>query len=316
MDYRKLINFGNTSLVISLPKEWLKSHGLAKGDFLYLQHEHDRLILLPKEKEEEKEAEQEIEIQVDDAHTDMLKRRVIGAYVNGYDQLVFTGKTIPKRSSEIRSIIQSLIALEIVEESTAKLIAKGFLNMKEVNLDQNVRRTDNMLRCMLTDTLLMFKPGQPKKAEMNASIATRDNDVNKMVFLTYRYVNYCLSRKRTPDNFTTHHLLRNWLIANYQEKIGDDIKRVARSLTDISKKELIQEAEEIITKCHRFYETAMKGIYTEDKEAVYKAAQERKHVLVQLDALMEHHQNRSILRFCEQAKRLLGDTQDVIRLGY
>jgi len=54
MEYRKLIKFGNSSFVISLPKSWIVRHHLKKGAIIYVdENKVGDLVCSPKEVEEE-----------------------------------------------------------------------------------------------------------------------------------------------------------------------------------------------------------------------------------------------------------------------
>ena len=46
MGYRKLIGFGDSSFVVSLPKDWINKHGLKKGDGLMLDVENDAIKII------------------------------------------------------------------------------------------------------------------------------------------------------------------------------------------------------------------------------------------------------------------------------
>ena len=45
MEYRKLISFGKSSYVVSLPKSWVVQNKLKKGDLLYFDEKEKDLIL-------------------------------------------------------------------------------------------------------------------------------------------------------------------------------------------------------------------------------------------------------------------------------
>ena len=52
MEYRKLIKFGNSSHVISIPNNWLKKNNLNKGDTVYLDENGGKELVLTPEKKE------------------------------------------------------------------------------------------------------------------------------------------------------------------------------------------------------------------------------------------------------------------------
>ena len=51
MEFRKLIKFGKSSFVISLPKKWLEKNKLKKGDLLYVSENENGLSLTSKDNE-------------------------------------------------------------------------------------------------------------------------------------------------------------------------------------------------------------------------------------------------------------------------
>ena len=55
MEYRKLISFGKSSFVVSIPKPWINKQNLKKGDVLYFEETEENLILSAKEKETDEE---------------------------------------------------------------------------------------------------------------------------------------------------------------------------------------------------------------------------------------------------------------------
>ena len=50
MEFRKLIGFGKSSFVVSIPKGWTQRNKLNKGDIVYLHEEENALVLSAKEK--------------------------------------------------------------------------------------------------------------------------------------------------------------------------------------------------------------------------------------------------------------------------
>ena len=50
MGYRKLIGFGDSSFVVSLPKDWVNKHGLKKGDGLIVDVDNGQFLSVSLEK--------------------------------------------------------------------------------------------------------------------------------------------------------------------------------------------------------------------------------------------------------------------------
>ena len=317
MEYRKLINFGNTSLVVSIPKEWTTLHKLKKGDFVYLDKAPESITLFPREKDEKRE-EREYTIDVDGAVIETVKRRAITAYIDNYDSILFTGKNLIKKSQEIRDILtKNFIAMEIVEESANKIIARSFVNIKDINLDHNLRRADNMIRTMIKDLITMKGLSKEKKSALKDSLEVRDKDVNKMVFLSYRFIHFLFTEKKTWNKQEPIKLLQNWYLFNNLERLGNDAKRIARLLVEVSKKDPLNELNAILLRVEKIYEGTMHAFYTDNNPEAYKLSLERTPLLSDCDALIEQNkQNSTMIKIYEKIKQFVSNIQNIMRLRY
>ena len=54
MDQRKIIKFGKSSSIISLPRKWLQQNSLSFGDFVFISEMGPNLMIMPDEKKEKK----------------------------------------------------------------------------------------------------------------------------------------------------------------------------------------------------------------------------------------------------------------------
>jgi antitoxin component of MazEF toxin-antitoxin module len=76
MEFRKLINFGKTSHVVSIPKAWLLKNKLNKGDTVSLQEVDGNLLLSPNTGQAKKEPK-EIVINVDNKDKSQIQRELM-----------------------------------------------------------------------------------------------------------------------------------------------------------------------------------------------------------------------------------------------
>ena len=84
MEYRKLIGFGKSSFVISIPKNWTEKNKLKKGDVVYLREEDTALVVSAKEKRLIKEPKR-ITIRTESKTIDKLQAEIVAAYLENYD---------------------------------------------------------------------------------------------------------------------------------------------------------------------------------------------------------------------------------------
>jgi len=150
MDVRKIIAFGKSSFVVSLPKKWLDRYHLKKGDVLFVNQEGDKLIIAPEEKEEVREETRRI-IQTDKKSLKRLRREISSAFINHTDYIILEGKTLPTHAAKLVEIIHDLIALEIVEQSHNRIVARDFLRVGDVRVSEYLRKADIVVRSILAD---------------------------------------------------------------------------------------------------------------------------------------------------------------------
>ena len=185
MEYRRLISFGKSSFVVSLPKEWIGQNSLKKGDLVYLQESGPNLLLSKKDGDEKVEEREKI-IYVDGKSAYTISREVCSTYIQNYPRIVLRGKEIKNKVKELQGIVQSLIALEIMEQTSDTIIAKDFLNMDSVSVEELIRKMDLVTRTMMKEAQQMFDEDNYE------SLNERDQDVNRLYFLLYRSILYNL----------------------------------------------------------------------------------------------------------------------------
>ena len=115
MDYRRLIKFGNSSYVVSIPKDWLKKNNLEKGDMIYMNENSNNEIVLTSKIEETGPESLTITLDIDSFDETDIERRVTSKYLAGYDTFILQGeKTLREKQTFIRALLNNLMALEII----------------------------------------------------------------------------------------------------------------------------------------------------------------------------------------------------------
>jgi phosphate uptake regulator len=245
MEYRKLIKFGNSSHVISIPKPWIKKHNIKKGNIIHFREdEKNNLILSPNNPEDEKRKGKTISINIDGLSKKETEIEIIENYIKEFDKIKITGKEITKRDKEIRDILNELVAIEVIEQTKDRIVAKDFLDIKSVHLRDMERRLDLVLKSMLIDS----KFGTGKENHQN--ILNRDYDANKLTYVLLRVIRRCLENPGIAKtaNLTPLELMHKHYIVLAMERIGDLSKRISKldAKTKFSK--------EIVTELNKVHE--------------------------------------------------------------
>ena len=80
MEYRKLISFGKSSFVVSMPKPWVTQNNLKKGDLIYMEESGSSLILNPTKSEKVNHEKTKV-IGIDGKDISFITREVNSSYI-------------------------------------------------------------------------------------------------------------------------------------------------------------------------------------------------------------------------------------------
>jgi len=269
MHIRRLVKAGQTSHTVSLPKEWLDKHNLKKGDAVYLLEHPDGLIISPEMKKESRE-KKEINITVEKKSIDTVKREITSAYINNYSTIIISGAGLNSYAKELRETIHDFVALEIAEQTNNRIVAKDLLNLKEVSVDQTIRRMDMILRSMFQDCA----DGQ------HDSLFFKDYDMNRLYFLIFRLLKSSLNDESIAKKFglAQSQVLSCWYLALNLENLADQLK----SLPELKG---FKSAKEIISALKELYVDAITSNYKKDKQLADSVSLKRQELTGKIDSL-------------------------------
>lgn len=294
METRKLISFGTSSFVISVPKSWVKKNALRKGDLLHIEDKKDELTIYPSQGIKREEPKR-ILIEVDNKELDLIKTEIVSAYLNSYDIIDIAGRTLEQMAPAIKNILRNLTGLEIIQQTATKITAKDLINVKEISIRTLIRRMDNITRSMILDSIDSIEKDHYE------SIFERDMDVNRLVFLAYRVIRGAMLNPKMAKYMVMGNteLMFSREIISEIEKISDHTKRIARRLRGATKltKEEKKALADIYQRIMMDYLTVMKAHYKRDTSL----------------ALRIEVQNKEVILMCNEYKRM-NDPVDTSRV--
>ncbi|MBW2973723.1 hypothetical protein KY346_04985 [Candidatus Woesearchaeota archaeon] len=263
MEFRKIIGFGKSSFVISLPKNWTVRNNLQKGDILYLREEDQTLVLSAKEKRLVKEPKK-IVIRTDSKSVEKIQAEIVAAYLSNYDIFEIKGINLKDNSPEIKKIIRNLAGIELLEQDSSKILAKDLMDTREISIETIIRRIDIIIRSMIKDSMSSLHE------DFYDSIFHRDIDINRLVFLVKRVIKSAFSDQHTAKKLgrSSLELLKDWNVVSLLESIGDEIKRIAREFKYANAK-YIKELKKMNNALGEHYFALMKAYHTKKPEAAY-----------------------------------------------
>ncbi len=284
METRKLISFGSSSYVISIPKAWVEENKLGKGSSIFINELPGELVISPTNIDQKKTKEK----QIDGANKtiDILRIEIIAHYLNYYDTIEIRNLK-EDQIANVKLVIKELAGMEIIEQTANKIIAKDLINIKEVSIKTLIRRIDIIVRSMIDDLISVI--GKKDCEKMQEILFQRDRDVNRLYFLVRRVTTAALEDPRIAKMFETNplELVSDWEIVLELEKIGDVLKRITRCLSATQTKTQIEELEKIIPKLKQKYLEMLKAYYLHDVKVAYSMEEDCKQLIKSYGLLLE-----------------------------
>ena len=224
METRKIQSIGGSSFSIVLPKKWIDAEKLKdKAEVEIRQQKSGSLILSPAGK---KAAFKKIAI--DGLAGESLYREIISLYILGFDEIKLTAKTISLQQRQVvRSVMQKLMGMEIIEDSGQTIRLKNFLNAEKFSFREHIERMFLMAKLMFTDAATSFFN---HNRDLAADVQERDFEVDKIFFLISR-VKYSLMLNTISEEQVSSSLPE----ANYYENIATQLERAADHAVKIAK---------------------------------------------------------------------------------
>ena len=310
MEQRKLIQFGNSSFVISLPKHWLYKYKLKKGDKIFIEEGRDSIKIFPTI-EEEKEPKS-ITIDTNDKKLDLVATEIVSAYLTNHDVIEIRGSLLKTKAPEIREIIRDLTGMEVIEQTSNKIVAKDFFDIREMSMLTMTRRMDVINRSMIEDVIMSMK----NKEDCYDNIFQRDLDVNRLVYLSYRVMRQAFLNPKIEKILKTNgiELLTDWLVTMHLEKIGDQTKRIAKALRSLKISEpSLKELESIFKLIQEGYSEAMKAYYIKNKELAYEVENENPLRIKRCNNFLKKNRDESSIRIIENLKAMSSSVKHIAR---
>jgi len=216
MEARKIIKFGNTSFVTTIPNEWIKENKLEKGDSIILRKSLNQLVYSVKEEEKKKI----VELSIDKNPLKIFNKKLFSYYLKNYEEIKITSKNIVDKLDQIKQFKEKLCSMEIYEIGKDYVILKDTSKVSENSVTDLTERISGVLTLMFEEIL----------NENRRTILTQlDGNVNKLSFLTFKTINYAL--ENFLNDFDNKDSVYYWRIISSLESIGDILKDISRHIS-------------------------------------------------------------------------------------
>ncbi|MDZ7850794.1 MAG: phosphate uptake regulator PhoU [Halodesulfurarchaeum sp.] len=180
MEQRKVQLTGGSTFTISIPKDWARDHDISAGEEIVFHPDNGSLLLTHSASNEPTRGELDISGRDGDA----LMRGVMTMYVSGFDEIELTADQIsPSQRRIIREATQSLVGLEVLEETVDTVLIQDLLDSAELSVHSAVERMHLIARSMLEDSIQALKDHD---MDLATDVIARDDDVDRLWYVVSR----------------------------------------------------------------------------------------------------------------------------------
>ncbi len=262
MEQRKVQITGGNSYIVSLPRGWISSSHISKGDYVGVEANEDGTITIYPKSIIRKKRMFTIEL----TQTPSLNNRlIISKYLEGYDVIeVVSKERIPKIArKEIISTVRNLIGLEIFEETSNKFTISSLIDFGSIKIEKILRRIIIITDSIYDESITALKENNKEFAQ---EIMPREDEVDKFYFHALRELS---EATRTPQLLSGMGIKRSTDILSYHSVVKS-IERIADYLIDILElfisdgKEVPQEIIAYAEHSFSIFKDVASNIYSKD----------------------------------------------------
>jgi phosphate uptake regulator len=228
---RRLQRIGS-SILVSLPKEWVIANNLDKSSQVELETGQDTISISANK---EMRPTKELVISYPLPKDENIVADITGAYLLGYDIIQITSKSIiPGEDREkIRNSMRRLVGMEIIDEDASHINMQFLLDATTLNPEKILKRMSSIAIGMYDDVsngLIL-----DDKSNLQ-TLSKRDVEVNRQYFLLVRLIRSTLVDKRLANVFNLENIdiLDYRVAANLLENAGDTIVELANFIYNSS----------------------------------------------------------------------------------
>lgn len=281
METRKVQLTGGSTYTVSLPKGWATENEITAGSEIEFHQEGNSLLLTPREDIEGSRGV----LEVTGLEGNRLISAVMTMYVSGFDTIVLEASDFtPDRRQTVREAVQSLVGIEVLEETEGRIVVRDLLDSSELSIQGAVTRMRLIALAMLNDSVTALIKNDNQLAR---SVIDRDDDVDRLWFVVSRTFRATL---RSPEASQRLGVPRETCFdyhssARQLERIADHATKISQIALDLGPiDEGVRTAfEELLDEVLTIIETAMDALDHEDGERSTELAHQARESIPELD---------------------------------
>ena len=228
---RRLQKIGS-SILVSLPKEWIVANNLDKSSEVEIETGQDSISISANK---EMRPTKDLVISYPLPKEENIVADITGAYLLGFDVIEINSKSIipGQDREEIRNSMRRLVGMEIIEEDASHINMQFLLDATTLNPEKILKRMSSIAIGMYDDVSNGLISDDKSNLQ---SLSKRDVEVNRQYFLLVRLIRSTLVDKRLANAFNLENIdvLDYRVAANILENAGDSIVELSNSIYNTS----------------------------------------------------------------------------------
>jgi len=236
MEIRKVQKVGHSTLTVSLPRDWVEQVGLKQGNVVSLRRMDDGCLRLVPGLAGEKTESTVASINADLCkERELLSRILTGNYIEGRDSIVVrSSKDLTSEHLwEIRSTVQRLMGLSIVEQTPNRVVIQSFVDPSKFPVSGLIQRLHKVGLSMQEAAMTALIE---KRQDIAGEVLQMENEADRIYWLIVRQLILAttkLTAARDIGVSSPQHALGNRIVAKYLECTADCGENVAKEVIAI-----------------------------------------------------------------------------------
>ncbi|MEM4495995.1 MAG: phosphate uptake regulator PhoU [Archaeoglobaceae archaeon] len=303
---RKIYVSGTNSYILTLPKEWVESLGLKKGDIVFLEIRDNSLSIYPQKRKKN------FVCSIDDPKVTLknLVRLIIAYYIAGFGTIKIKIYNEEQRTA-VKSAIEMLMGAEIMEDLGDEMQIEIFLSLERFEINSVIEKMSEVILSMLKDyreTAMVGFTGRQLD-----SVLLRESEVDRLYFLLLRLLTLA-GREGLMTFFDT---------MNYRstvkalERIADHICRIFEVSNNAF---LEEEVVRLVDALERLVRRTLVSFFKSDRKIADEVLEELEKITEHINLLKEKFKEDSRVKLQYQLllsslERIAGYLADIAEIS-
>jgi phosphate uptake regulator len=241
MEVRRVQKFGKSTLMVSLPAEWVKEVGLSPGESIYLEVDEDGSLKVYPPNMKLQNATKEVKVLLsNNIMPEIVTRIIYGLYILGFDKIEIESKDKLFNEDILRKVkeaVRSLIGYEITVQNVDYIQIQSFLDPTKYTMTSLLNRLINNLKQMLHYLSLGIKEGSRTFLQETIEL---EKEVDRLYYLALRQLILSQSNRSLAYMIGVKRiqLIGNRILIKAIEESADEISEAATDLLTLTPQEL------------------------------------------------------------------------------